>query len=647
MKRMNWILICVAICCAYANAAQQEKLIRETYARLETYNIAARAFEKEFAGKPFGVDGSLRFELGDFRSGSIKEILDKPYAGLITLPTGDIIALTRGSHAADGGPEEATFAAAWERGQYASVFDPQWTIADAFHFEPEKYYDVDSYTSYQVTVRLEGRSRTYRALALFHDQTNEGRAPEFWDAIVNGVARVSQEKRPPYKTKSATQVEGSSSPVDALVLEDSVGTQAVSVDGETISDDTGGDLGGDTSDQTGGDTSGETGGETASITAQLPPWFSVDFAEHISGEHGGTAEYTGTCTPLVGGLQRCAVVVSNFATFEQGTLDHLTPFFAHIGSRDLTTENRTGSTGTTIQCASATGVAFSTCLLGTTCGTTAQVSLNLGITSASATVTGGNLWHDVNSEHFSCSLPSSGSSNCTASLNGTCPSGTRLISGLCCVSTSTTCSQPFASKCFMYGGDFDFNTCTCDGCYACAGSPIVVDLAGNGIDLSGADAGVEFDLDGNAEKEKLAWTLSGSDDAWLTLDRNGNGIVDNGAELFGNYTPQPDVKNKNGFLALAEFDRTANGGNGDGLIDQQDTIFNSLRLWQDENHNGVSEPNELHTLASLKIVALELEFKESKRADRYGNQFLYRAKVKDAIGGSVGRWAWDVFLVSQ
>src|SRR5690348_15801741 len=166
MKRINWILIFVAICCAHAGAAQPEKLIRDTYAKLEAYNAAAQMLDNEFTRKPFRADASLKFELGGFRSGSVAEILTKPYTGLITLPTGDIISLTRGSHALDGGPEEATFAAVWERGRYASVFDPQWTIADAFHFEPEKYYDIVSYTSYEVTVRLAGRSRTYRALAL-------------------------------------------------------------------------------------------------------------------------------------------------------------------------------------------------------------------------------------------------------------------------------------------------------------------------------------------------------------------------------------------------------------------------------------------------------------------------------------------------
>ncbi len=196
-----------------------------------------------------------------------------------------------------------------------------------------------------------------------------------------------------------------------------------------------------------------------------------------------------------------------------------------------------------------------------------------------------------------------------------------------------------------------FGSPPCEEGYTCpCSSPIVIDVGGQGIQLTDAVNGVSFDIAGEGKPVKIAWTVAGVRNAWLALDRDKNGWIDNGKELFGNFTPQPNCTTPNGFLALAEYDKPENGGNGDGLIDNRDSVYSLLQLWIDSNHNGISEPGELSALPALGLVSMSLDYKLSERRDRYGNRFRYRARVNEGIppaGNSISPFAWDVFLTTQ
>jgi hypothetical protein len=182
----------------------------------------------------------------------------------------------------------------------------------------------------------------------------------------------------------------------------------------------------------------------------------------------------------------------------------------------------------------------------------------------------------------------------------------------------------------------------------CCGSPIIIDVSGQGFHLTNAANGVLFDISGTGDPWKLGWTALGSDNAFLALPGS-DGLVHNGKELFGNFTPQPPSSDPNGFRALAVYDQPENGGNGDGVIDSRDAIFSSLRLWIDVNHDGICQPNELYTLPSLGVYSISLEYWVSQKRDQWGNLFRYRGDVNpldDPTNPATAseRVIYDVFL---
>jgi hypothetical protein len=158
-------------------------------------------------------------------------------------------------------------------------------------------------------------------------------------------------------------------------------------------------------------------------------------------------------------------------------------------------------------------------------------------------------------------------------------------------------------------------------------SPIVIDLGNNGIKLGAAGVGVYFDVDADGVRDHVQWVRPGGDEAFLALDRSGNGVVDNGAELFGVGTPLAlEGRNApNGFVGLAQYDARQLGGNDDGVITEADAIWPQLRLWLDSNADGRATREEMRTLRGAGITALETIPKVRKYFDEAGNAIPYWA----------------------
>jgi len=180
--------------------------------------------------------------------------------------------------------------------------------------------------------------------------------------------------------------------------------------------------------------------------------------------------------------------------------------------------------------------------------------------------------------------------------------------------------------------------------------PILLDIDQDGFHLSGADPAVSFDIDADGAADQISWTSAGSDDAFLCFDRNHNGTIDDGTELFGYSTPLISGRPaKIGYRAVAELDLTEMGGNEDGVLDPHDQTFPSLCVWQDRNRDGVSQAEELSSLLQAGVTGIGYHYKTVRVTDAFGNLFRYTAAVKmQNPQGAARTWpSFDVIFRRQ
>jgi hypothetical protein len=158
-------------------------------------------------------------------------------------------------------------------------------------------------------------------------------------------------------------------------------------------------------------------------------------------------------------------------------------------------------------------------------------------------------------------------------------------------------------------------------------SPIVIDTLKDGIRLGPAGRTVSFDVNADGLPDTVQWVRPGGDDAFLTLDRNRNGVVDDGSELFGVGTPLLEGGTApNGFVGLAQYDQPLLGGNDDGVISRADAIWPELMLWMDSNADGIATRDEMRRPETFGLTSFSI----IPRVRRY----------IDPAGNSLPYWAW-------
>ncbi|HET9529576.1 MAG TPA: hypothetical protein VFQ92_04445 [Blastocatellia bacterium] len=239
-----WILAVAAMTAMVGEAQEispEERLVKLTYARLMLYNKAANIKVSSDNNMQRQAVDDIRFQISNLHTGPIEEIYNKPYGSLVSKPVGEIIEVTPITISVNNGVERVMYRARWVMSQYASTEDwENTTVKQALDTVGSNMSDVGKYASYEVTVSLAGKERTYLAMVLYHGPLQSTKQPrvEFLDNIVDQTAltRAYYEQRDP-----ARIIDPVTPPEQAVIRFESSGSDQASLSEENLGQETGAD----------------------------------------------------------------------------------------------------------------------------------------------------------------------------------------------------------------------------------------------------------------------------------------------------------------------------------------------------------------------------------------------------------------------
>jgi hypothetical protein len=665
----------------------EETVVRTTYAKLSYADeihimmmmLRPTPDADPWKADPLAADKALKerlsFQLSDFKTGNVADIAQQTFSDLVTTwdkgsdtlranPSVWNYAYTEGDTKITASVPYGTFF--WEKSPYPKTPVVDWPLSEVLAKGPEFHGPYSRYATYTVTATFQRHSRTYKAMALFRENSEV----YFIDNVTSATMLVLLSKTPIYPAPLAEthlrnvpfvrkwlfdhqQVcgPGHQQKSDACceVTTGICGIGAEDLRSPSISVPKQGKQGpGSRRQQTNEPhlvlagfhprqptilaqaSSGVASCESSNQSTNFPH-VQINKKDHGTGQHGFGSAIPAQCSYTAGpvGQQNCNAQCTSGSAGAGNESGFTLAFLFHPNN----TSDFTGqafSVNGSAQCQGTSAISFMGC---ETPGCAIGLSITASGNGVGATINfpPGALWNDQNAGLITCNAIPQPTPTPTPTPTPPPPPPVGGGGG--------------GDPCLGSGGDGTPDT----GNNGPDCSPIILDIAGEGFHLTSAQTGVMFDISGTGKSIQIAWTDPHFQNAFLALP-GPDGLVHNGKELFGNFTPQPTSPSPNGFLALAVYDQPQNGGNGDGIIDARDGIFSSLRLWIDKNHDGICQAEELYTLPELGIFSLSLDYSLSRREDDYGNVFRYKAKVNPLTRDDTSRagpWAYDVFLVTR